>query len=100
VSGHGKYIYIQLTSHSHPYSLHQIANIQRLAILQRNVRGLKEPILTPEQHIIRLDKVKIRTSGTSGGWSVVNIVLLKDRMILLRERRLGDRQMEIQASKT
>ncbi|RKP04903.1 hypothetical protein THASP1DRAFT_33280 [Thamnocephalis sphaerospora] len=75
--------------------LQRIADIQRIGLLQNNIGGLQESLLTQDQRVIHLDKLKYRTSGSSGGWKMANVVLLTDRLLILREKNNDDGRMYI-----
>ncbi|KAI9594888.1 hypothetical protein BDF19DRAFT_443995 [Syncephalis fuscata] len=66
--------------------LMKIGNVQRVALLQRNIVGIKESILSSSnQRIIYMDTIDNRTFNQSEEWQTSFAVLLSDRLLLLKE---------------
>jgi hypothetical protein len=63
----------------------KIGHVQRTALLQRNIVGIKESVLSPYQRIIHMDMIQSRVFNQPEEWQTLFAVLLTDRLLLLKE---------------
>ncbi|RKP08070.1 hypothetical protein THASP1DRAFT_30118 [Thamnocephalis sphaerospora] len=66
--------------------MHHVANMQRVALMQRNLAGLKRTLMTPTQQIHHLDTLEFRVHEDTASWCKASAILLSDRLLLLREK--------------
>ncbi|RKP26956.1 hypothetical protein SYNPS1DRAFT_27370 [Syncephalis pseudoplumigaleata] len=63
-----------------------------------NIASIKEPILTPTQRIFLMDMAEYKLNDVGGTWNPVCIILLRDRMLFLKQRRGQHKQFALKMS--